>query len=61
MFSAMNLAKLYTMDGGWPGRKVDRKPKIATSMNSSLLYPSMNDRRQSTLFHLESQMYQMED
>ena len=43
MFSAMNLAKLYTMDGGWPGLKVYRKPKIATSVNSSLLYPRIND------------------
>ena len=43
MFSAMSLEKLKIIDGGWPGDNVDRKPKMETSINSSLSYPRIND------------------
>ena len=43
MLSAINFEKLKIMDGGWPGVKVDKKPKMEALVNSSLLYPSIND------------------
>ena len=39
----MKPAKSNMTDGGWPGNKVDRKPRMDSSVCPSVKYPSIKE------------------
>ena len=39
----MKLEKSKMIEGGWPGDKVVRKPRMDSLVNPSVKYPSINE------------------